>query len=94
MFDWDEFNIAHIALHNVTPREVDEVLENAPFRISEETRKGEERLVRLGETNAGRVLLIVTTQRGELTRPITAYEKRELRKFYAEMKELQDAEDD
>ena len=31
LFDWDESNINHIALHGVTPEEAEQVLQNDPF---------------------------------------------------------------
>jgi len=30
-FDWDEFNIAHIARHGVKPHEAEEVVTNEPI---------------------------------------------------------------
>jgi uncharacterized DUF497 family protein len=35
---------------------------------------GEERVLELGHTNAGRVLFVAWTPRGELARPVTAFE--------------------
>jgi uncharacterized DUF497 family protein len=74
-YDWDEYNKAHIAAHNVEPHEVEEVL--ASFTVPGKTRidpqSGEERFAELGITKAGRVLLVVWTRRGELTRPVTAW---------------------
>jgi uncharacterized DUF497 family protein len=75
-YDWDENNVGHIAAHDVEPREVEELLANDPVYI--ETRidelSGEERVLELGHTNAGRVLFLAWTPRGELVRPVTAFE--------------------
>jgi uncharacterized DUF497 family protein len=75
-FDWDEHNEGHIAAHQVERTEVEEVLANRPVRIEIRTdaRSGEERVLELGHTNAGRVLFVAWTPRGELTRPVTAFD--------------------
>jgi uncharacterized DUF497 family protein len=31
VFDWDKANLAHIARHNVTPEEVEQVFANGPM---------------------------------------------------------------
>jgi len=74
MFNWDEANIAHIAKHNVSPPEAEEAATHKPIAISYSTRNSEERFVQIGETLAGRVLLVVTTSRNGLTRVITAHD--------------------
>jgi uncharacterized DUF497 family protein len=60
----------------IGPREVEEILEGDPIRISSriDDVSGEERVLELGHTSAGRVLFVVWTPRGELTRPVTAFE--------------------
>ena len=63
MFNWDEFNIAHIARHGVEPREAEEVITNDPIDLSEGFRNGEERSEQIGETNNGRILRVLTTLR-------------------------------
>jgi uncharacterized DUF497 family protein len=73
-FDWDEANIAHIAKHNVSPLEAEEAATHRPIAIEYLTRNGEERFVQIGETLAGRVLLIATTPRNGLIRVITAHD--------------------
>jgi uncharacterized DUF497 family protein len=74
-FDWDSANIAHIAEHDVTPEEAEEVLLGDPldleFRIDE---GGEERWSYLGETSQGRILQVVITLRGEKIRVVTAFD--------------------
>lgn len=72
MFDWDEFNIAHIAKHQVEPHEAEEVIANDPIDLSVNLRNGEERIEQIGETAAGRILRLVTTLRNGKIRVITA----------------------
>ena len=75
-FDWDQHNEGHIAAHHVETPEVEEVLANAPIRIETRTdvRSGEDRILELGHTTAGRVLFVAWTPRGKLIRPITAFD--------------------
>jgi uncharacterized DUF497 family protein len=55
---------------------VEELLANAPVHIETQidARSGEARVLELGLTNAGRMLFVVWTPRGDLTRPVTAYD--------------------
>jgi uncharacterized DUF497 family protein len=64
---------------------VEEVLANAPVYIETQidAGSGEKRVLELGHTNAGRVLFVAWTHRGELTRPVTAFDaKRKARAEY------------
>lgn len=93
-FVWNAGNTDHIARHNISPEEAEQVVENDPFDIVRYLRNGEERLNQVGETDAGRVLVVVTTQRGELTRVVTAHPAdRDMRALYAQLKEADDAGD-
>lgn len=93
-FIWDAGNIDHIARHSISPEEAEQVVENDPFDIARYLRNGEERLNQVGETDAGRVLVVVTTQRGEDTRVVTAHPAdRDMRALYAQMKEADNAGD-
>ena len=93
-FVWDAGNIDHIALHDISPEEAEQVVENDPFDIARYLRNGEERLNQVGETDAGRVLVVVTTQRGEDTRVVTAHPAdRDMRALYAQLKEADNAGD-
>ena len=93
-FVWDAGNIDHIARHDISPEEAEQVVENDPFDITRYLRNGEERLNQVGETDAGRVLVVVTTQRGEDTRVVTAHPAdRDMRALYAQMKEAANAGD-
>ncbi len=83
LFDWDEANVAHIAEHGVLTNEAEEVIANGPFDIGRQTRNGEERLMQIGATLSGRVLVVVTTLRELKTRVVTAFPaNRAYRAFY------------
>jgi len=58
---WDDWNVAHIAEHGVTPEEVDEIcLRGRPLvRHAGKTRYGLPRYHVYGQTEAGRYLFIV-----------------------------------
>lgn len=86
-FDWNAANIEHIALHHITPEEAEQVIANDPLDTGAVLRNGEARIVHLGETNAGRVLVVVITERGGRYRVVTARpSRREEREFYAQQK--------
>ena len=70
-------------------------LANAPVRIETRTdeRGGEERVLELGHTNAVRVLFVASTRRGQLVRPITAFEaNRKTRAAYHQGRITEDAQ--
>lgn len=73
-FDWDEANLGHIALHAVSPEEVEEVLIGFAFEVDTYTVDGEERVEEVGATHAGRILKVVTTVRKGLIRVVTAFD--------------------
>ena len=52
---WDAWNVDHIARHDVTPEEVEEVCHGQP--MTSETYK--ERLRLIGPTSAGRMLTVI-----------------------------------
>lgn len=74
VFQWDKANIAHIARHSVTPKEVEQVFAND---LGAETVDGEQRYTGVGHTNRLRVLVLAWTMRGDTTRPITAFDATE-----------------
>ncbi len=74
MFDWDRNNLSKIRVHQIKQDEVEQVLENDPIPIYEQDVEGERRFVYYGETNAGRLLAVVVTERGERIRVVTAYD--------------------
>ena len=76
-FDWDEANVGHVARHNVTPEEVEQVFANDPMELGADVVDGQERYTAVGHTNRLRVLVLVWTMRGGATRPITAFDASE-----------------
>ena len=58
-FDWNEANILHIARHDVTPDEAEEVFWNPPVLMRMGKGRGELRFVLLGETDGGRCLVVI-----------------------------------
>ena len=72
-FEWDAANTSHIAEHKVTTDEAEQVVLNEPFDIELQSRKGEMRTLQVGETNHQRILVVVTTRRGDLLRVVTAF---------------------
>jgi uncharacterized DUF497 family protein len=88
MFDWDGANITHIAEHDVTPEEAEQVIEGSPFYLDYSIQGGEIRHREVGETATGRILLVVSTIRNDQIRVITAYPpSRSLRMTYLTFKE-------
>jgi len=73
-FEWDDGNIAHLAKHDVTPSEAEEVIHNEPFDIELQNEKDEERTLQVGETNTGRILMVVSTLRKRKIRVVTAFD--------------------
>ncbi len=72
-FDWDKANTAHIARHGITPSEAEHVILNAPLDLEFETWSGEERTAQVGESDSGRILVVLTTIRDDLIRVVTAF---------------------
>jgi hypothetical protein len=64
-FDWDQANTEHIASHQVTPEEVEQVFANDEMAIDYDVIGGEERWTAVGETDQ---------VRDESVRTVTAYE--------------------
>ena len=87
-FDWDEENIKHVSSHEVTTTEAEETIWNDPFDLElqiDEEGDGEERLLQIGETNAGRILQILTTWRNQKVRVISAWDApAQLKTYYLE----------
>src|ERR1700730_15084171 len=74
MFDWDRNNLRKILAHRAKPEEVEEAVKNDPIPIYEQDVEGERRFVYYGETNAGRLLAVVLTERNDAIRVVTAYD--------------------
>ena len=86
-FDWDSGNADHVAQHGITRAEAEQVVLNSPIDLKFEVRGGEERIAQVGETDTGRVLVVVTTMRNEKIRVVTAIPaNRKLRKLYLAQK--------
>ncbi len=82
MFDWDDANVGHVARHGVTPLEVEQAFANQPMAVlTVQERRGEERVLCAGLSDAGRALQFVYTMRRGRIRVITAHTaKRKVRK--------------
>jgi uncharacterized DUF497 family protein len=74
LFDWDDENRTHITAHRVSCAKAEQVIANEPFDLEFQVMNGEERFVQLGEANAGRIPIVVTTWRKTLIRVITAFD--------------------
>jgi uncharacterized protein len=74
MFEWDRNNLRKIRTHRIKREEAEQVLLNDPIPIYEQDVEGERRFVYYGETNAGRLLAVIVTERGESIRVVTAYD--------------------
>jgi uncharacterized DUF497 family protein len=86
-FDWDEKNIGHLALHQISPAEAEQVIQNRPVNLASELRNGEERVPHIGETDAGRILVVVTTLVGEKVRVVTAWPaNKNYRRYFLSLK--------
>ena len=85
-FDWDDANESHLARHDVTPNEFEEVIERPNAEVpTNPGPNGEARVKLHGTTAAARFLTAIYTERGTKIRPVTAYDtSRKDRKQYAE----------
>ena len=93
-FDWNAANIEHIALHGITPEEAEQVIENHPLDAGAVLRNREARTVHLGETDGGRVLVVIITERDGMYRVVTARPAdRKERAFYSNHKAATDDQD-
>jgi uncharacterized protein len=74
MFEWDRNNLGKIRAHGITRQEAEQALLNDPIPIYEQDVEGEPRFVYYGETNAGRLLAAIVTERADRIRVVTAYD--------------------
>jgi uncharacterized DUF497 family protein len=72
-FDWDDANTEHLAAHEVSREEFEQVIINDAIELDYEIIDAEERYRSVGVTDVGRLLSIVWTLREEKLRPITAF---------------------
>lgn len=86
-FEWDDANIGHLAEHGVKPAEAEQVIFNRPIDLASQLRNGEERFPQVGETNRGRVLVVVSTILGKKIRVVTAWPaNKSYRRYFASLK--------
>ncbi len=73
MFEWDRDNLRKIRAHRIKREEAEQALLNDPIPIYEQSVEGELRFVYYGETDAGRLLAVIVTDRRDTLRVVTAY---------------------
>ena len=74
MFDWDEYNLRKIRAHGIEREEAEQALSNDPILVYDQTVEAEIRYVYYGESDLGRLLALVITERKGKIRVITAYD--------------------
>ncbi|MBI5280233.1 MAG: BrnT family toxin [Candidatus Solibacter usitatus] len=74
MFDWDRNNLRKIRGHKIGREEVEQAIKNDPLAVYEQEMEGEIRFVYYGETDAGRLVAVIVTERNEKLRVVTAYD--------------------
>lgn len=86
-FEWDKENVRHLDRHEISSLEAEQIIQNRPVDLSAELRDNEERLAQIGETDSGRILIVVSTMRGEKIRVVTAWPAKErLRRYFLTLK--------
>jgi len=89
-FEWDQGNVdKNLVKHNVTNWECEQVFFNDPLIILDDPTHSvtENRYAAFGQTDDGRLLVVIFTKRGELLRVISARDmSRGERKFYEQNK--------
>ena len=86
-FEWDEQNVRRLALHQIAPVEAEQVILNRPVDLEPHLRNSEQRLAQIGETDAGRVLIAITTMRDNKIRIVTAWPaNKSYRRYFLSMK--------
>jgi uncharacterized DUF497 family protein len=75
LFEWDKANREHIAEHDVTTDEAEQAFENDPvdLEVQDDDDDGF-RYKQIGETNAGRILIFISANRGDFVRIATAFD--------------------
>jgi len=74
MFEWDRNNLRKILAHGIKREEAEEAPRNEAIPIYQQDVAGEDRFVYYGETDAGRLLAVIFTERGDRIRVVTAYD--------------------
>ena len=86
-FDWDTQNIQHLSRHLVSPSEAEQVIQNRPVDLTSEFRYGEQRIPQIGETDAARILVVVSTLKNNKIRVITAWPaNKNYRRYFLSLK--------
>jgi uncharacterized DUF497 family protein len=73
-FDWDDANRDHIAEHGVSVAEAEEACSGEMLFVDSYMVDGELRVETVGSTRAGRILKLLTTDRSEGIRVVTAFD--------------------
>jgi uncharacterized protein len=90
-FDWDSANIDHLARHHVLPHEAEEAMCGFAVELSLEQHPGDELRIRsVGQTLVGRILVLVTTWRGNAIRVITAFDAPRITKEHYLMRRFEE----
>ena len=88
-FQWDEGNLdKNLVKHNVENWECEQIFFNEPLIILDDPghSRSERRWAAFGRTDAGRLLVVIFTKRGDLIRVISARDmNKKERNFYEEM---------
>ena len=74
MFEWDRHNLRKIGAHRIQRGEAEQALYNDPIPIYGQEVEGEVRFVYYGETDDGRLVAVVVTEKGEKLRVVTAFD--------------------
>lgn len=72
-FDWDGQNEGHLAKHDISRSDAEDVLSGNHILLEYQMEGNEQRWVAVGATRTGRILDIVFAVRGEMVRPITGW---------------------
>jgi uncharacterized DUF497 family protein len=73
--------------HDLEPEEAGQVIQNRPVDLRSELRNGEERVVQVGESDAGKILIVVSTMRDKKIRVVTAWAAiRNYRRYFLSLK--------
>ncbi len=87
IFEWDAVNSIHIAQHDVRSEEAEQVILNRPVDLGSELRTGEMRIAQIGETDSGRMLVVISTMSGEKIRVVTAWPaNKSYRRYFTSLK--------
>jgi uncharacterized DUF497 family protein len=74
MFEWDRNNLRKVRAHQMEREEAEQTLLNNPILIDVQDVEGEIRFAYYGETDAGRLLAVVVTERNDYVRVVTAFD--------------------